>query len=446
MVNHLQRKLLLALLSTVTLVSDACCCCCAFQNNEIRKRTFGRLVLRSSSAEDKVSTRTAAAAATAGPRGEARRRQQQPEGRSSSRRTQSSQRRQASSSFREEAIVRTAATSRSLQTFDGKTLANEQTPNEHTAPAFDLFANLLEDHGKQSSIRCMSDFENGQTLMKGSVVAQQRPAFEFLSLDDLIFSHDVNGKQQLPYKLPGFSKRFNTDATFRRSLRQALRLDIYDTTPQYYANLSPKAKEMLLQPDSSLQGSWRKPNNEIPSAEIRMKRLTQVLREAFGAKGDSHGKENNNIGDDDDDEAITRFCCPTGDDLMQAIGNLCGPAPSTHFIDIVGVLDRRIPHSWHQDTARSATNSTRTVLWGFPANDDYTGCGVFSHLVSLLHECLAPASHPKMQPILFAGAIDEQYIVRPSYRPGRELLMYRDVDVLHSSPDVAYRTSVMRFM
>jgi hypothetical protein len=44
------------------------------------------------------------------------------------------------------------------------------------------------------------------------------------------------------------------------------------------------------------------------------------------------------------------------------------------------------------------------------------------------------------------GTIDEHHIVRPSYAPGRELLMYRDIDVLHSSPDVAYRTSVMRFM
>jgi hypothetical protein len=249
-------------------------------------------------------------------------------------------------------------------------------------------------------------------------------------LDDLTFSNPSDGKH---YKLLGFSKLFNSDAQFRLQLRQAMRHDIYDTTPQYQ-NLSLKAKEMLLLPDSSLQGSWRKPTS-IPDGEIRMKRLTQVLQEAFVDKFFSF--------------------CPTGDDLMQAIGDLCGPEPSTHFIDIVGVLDRRIPHSWHQDTGRSGTSAvsnnnnnvpTRTVLWGFPSDSDYTGCGVFSHLVSLQHESKAPQSHPKMQSLLFDGTIDDDYIVRPSYGPGRELLMYRDIDVLHSSPDVAYRTSVMRFM
>jgi hypothetical protein len=42
--------------------------------------------------------------------------------------------------------------------------------------------------------------------------------------------------------------------------------------------------------------------------------------------------------------------------------------------------------------------------------------------------------------------VDEQYIVRPKFAEGREIIVYRDVDVLHSSPDVAYRASVMRFM
>ena len=153
----------------------------------------------------------------------------------------------------------------------------------------------------------------------------------------------------------------------------------------------------------------------------RMIRLTKILREKFGDNASS------------------------GDELLHRIGALCGSQPSTHFIDIVGVQDRKLSHSWHLDTGVSPENS-KTVLWGFPAVDDYSGSGVFSHLVPLRYECHAPDGHARMEPILFQGTIDEQFVIRPSYAAGRELLIYRDIDVLHSSPDVTYRTSVMRFM
>ena len=153
----------------------------------------------------------------------------------------------------------------------------------------------------------------------------------------------------------------------------------------------------------------------------RMKHTTRVLKEALG------------------DNA------PSGDSLFKAIGNLCGSKPSTHFIDIFGVQDRKISHSWHLDFGKSPENS-KTVLWGFPPEDNYEGCGVFSHVIPLESECIAPDDHPRMEPVLFDGTVDEEYIVRPSYRPGKELIMYRDIDVLHSAPDVTYRTSIMRFM
>jgi hypothetical protein len=152
-----------------------------------------------------------------------------------------------------------------------------------------------------------------------------------------------------------------------------------------------------------------------------MVRLTRVLKDGLGINA------------------------PTGDELMHAIGRLCGSTPSNHWIDIVGVLDRKINHSWHQDSGRSPGNS-KTVLWGFPVQDNYQGTGVFSHVLPLVRECIAPEDHPRMEPVLFQGSVSEEYIVKPSYGKGRELLCYRDIDVLHSSPDVTFRTSVMRFM
>ena len=51
-----------------------------------------------------------------------------------------------------------------------------------------------------------------------------------------------------------------------------------------------------------------------------------------------------------------------------------------NWIDIVGITDRKISHSWHQDTGRSPGGDTMTVLLGFPKEDNYDGVGVFSLL------------------------------------------------------------------
>jgi len=127
--------------------------------------------------------------------------------------------------------------------------------------------------------------------------------------------------------------------------------------------------------------------------------------------------------------------------------------PQTHWMDIVGVVNRRVPHSWHQDTGRCSPNNggdTYTVLLGFPADDHYDGVGVFSHILKLHREEWAPAEHPANEPVLYGAlddaALQESQILRPRFAEGREIIFYRDVDVLHSSPDVAYRSSVMRFM
>ena len=93
-----------------------------------------------------------------------------------------------------------------------------------------------------------------------------------------------------------------------------MREDVFDSTPSYL-KLSPKARQMLLLPDSSLQGSWKCQQKDD---FIRMKKLSKVLRDAFGTQA------------------------PSGDEFMNSIGALCGDNATTHWIDIVGVLDRRI--------------------------------------------------------------------------------------------------------
>jgi hypothetical protein len=173
--------------------------------------------------------------------------------------------------------------------FDGKKLSSQQISNEGARP-LDLHAAATTD----SSLRCMTD----ELSLKGAPLVKQ-PAFEYLSLDDLF------GK---PF---GFSATFNSDAAFRKALRQAIRQDIFDATP-FYQNLLPKAAACLMLPDSSLEGSWRKPA-DVEGA--RMKHTTSLLQETFGS------------------------AAPTGDELMSAVGALCGSKPSTHWIDIYGVQD-----------------------------------------------------------------------------------------------------------
>lgn len=297
-------------------------------------------------------------------------------------------------------------------------LASQQDSNLD-APHLDLENEL----GFSSpTLRCMTSgirfhTRSGQDGAAGdpssTALSDQGGAFAYLSLDDLFpDAPDLN-----------FSKKFNSDAAFRHQLRMAIRQDIFDTTP-FYATLSAKAASILLLPDSSLEGSWRIPDRVV-GGEPRMKQTTVVLQQAFGA-----GEGSVSI---------------TGDELFRAIGTACGEKASTHWIDIVGVQDRAISHSWHLDAGASPGNS-KTVLWGFPPEDDYVGSGIFSHVVPLSSQCLAGPDHPRMEPILFDGSVDERHIVRPTYEPGKEFLLYRDIDVLHSAPDVAYRTSVMRFM
>ena len=264
--------------------------------------------------------------------------------------------------------------------------------------------------------------EDPAAIIKSQQPNEDAPTYEFedtLEQSTLIPDGSHLLSMSLDELFPNlqFSDKFNSDSEFRTSLRNAMREDIFDSTPAY-SGMSEKARKMLLLPDSSLQGSWK-----CNDGSERMQTLTKVLK--------------SNLGD----------AAPTGDEFMNKIGSLCGSKPSTHWIDIVGVLDRCIPHSWHQDTGRSANGDTFTVLLGFPKEDNYDGVGVFSHAVKLKYERVASDDHPNNEPVVYPGlSVDEKYIVRPRYAEGNEILLFRDIDTIHSSPDVAFRASVMRFM
>ena len=294
------------------------------------------------------------------------------------------------------------------------------------------------DHTKDKA----RPFVDGKTEIADQKCNEDAPAFPLPEgaapgQDGDVISHEHIQSMSLDELFPGlsFSDMFASSTEFRTALRAAMREDIFDTTPAY-AKMSEKARRMLLLPDSSLQGSWKckdgrwerkgsaNPEQDSGTGSAhRMKKLTQILSKYLGAGA------------------------PTGDDFCDVIGSLCGSNPSTHWIDIVGVQDRRIPHSWHQDTGRSPNGDTKTVLLGFPPEDDHDSVGVFSHCVKLERERFALDDHPVSEPIVYPNLeIEEKYIIRPNFSKGKELICYRDVDVLHSSPDVAWRASVMRFM
>ena len=307
--------------------------------------------------------------------------------------------------------------------FDGARLTSTQISNVN-APLLDLQS--------CSSLRLRS---TSMSQLKRTTVGPtiHHNHIEYLSLDDLF--PNLN-----------FSSLFHTNASFRQSIRRSMRHDIFHSTPSY-AKLSEKAASCLLDDDSSLQGSWRcRPNpksNPDHDTGGRMTQLTLVLQHHLGPNA------------------------PTGDEFLNTIGSLCGPNPSTHWIDIVGIKDRVISHSWHQDTGRrsagppdhqedhegedgtSTSTSSYTVMLGFPCVDSYTGTGVFSHVVRLQNEHWAPEEKGhgiNNEPVLLEGSVEEEYIIRPIFDLRKELVRYRDVDVIHSAPDVAYRCSVMRFM
>lgn len=74
-----------------------------------------------------------------------------------------------------------------------------------------------------------------------------------------------------------------------------------------------------------------------------------------------------------------------------------------------------------------------------------------SHIVKLSHALRQPGAEGEViqyEDLLESKGADipEECVVRPVYRKGGELVVYRDAHHLHSAPDFAHRESLWRFM
>jgi hypothetical protein len=287
---------------------------------------------------------------------------------------------------------------------DVRTEIQKYKPNDD-APVLDLSSILPDQQSSQTELL-------GEHIPDDLTVAKN--PIETLSLDKLF---------------PGlqFSKHFAESADFRNALRMAIREDVFDTTELYHS-LSEKAKRVLLLPDASLQGSWKCHNGHWrrklsleeaceASSPLRMIQLTAVLQKYLGSNA------------------------PSGDLFMDTMGALCGSSREASWTDVVGVSNRRVPHSWQLDACPS-----KSVLLGFPPLDNYSGLGVFPHFVKLADPFQRTASEADLSVALDSNLqIDENFIVRPLFAPHQEILIYSNRDVLCSEPDISYRTSCMRF-
>jgi hypothetical protein len=301
-----------------------------------------------------------------------------------------------------------------------------QQPNEDALPY---------DMNDQLHLQPMTALEEVKKYGRSKVV--ERRHFDFWSLNAL-FPHTKS-----------LSEMFHGSTNFRNDLREAIRHDMMFGEWSVYRELTNEQKLAELQQQKPMIGFWKDPvfgkepcqSDGQPDKTIRMKETTNVLRSYL------LGKDTLRV--------------PTGDEFLERIGSLCNSTVAPfHWTEVVGVaatqnhrMGDKTDHAWHQDYGsleEANGTSNKHVFLGFPCQDYYQGTGVFPHLIPLRYEQWAThqdttTSSSPHKPIFYRGKVPEQYIVRPCYAPGREIIVFRDVDVLHSTPDIQYRSSIMRF-
>lgn len=108
---------------------------------------------------------------------------------------------------------------------------------EQARPFVDVLAEIANQKDNEEApafaLPCDDDDDDTKEMIR-------HPHFRTYSLDEL-------------FPNCGFSETFASSAEFRTELRNSMREDIFDTTPTYHG-MSAKARQVLLLPDSSLQG------------------------------------------------------------------------------------------------------------------------------------------------------------------------------------------------
>jgi hypothetical protein len=220
----------------------------------------------------------------------------------------------------------------------------------------------------------------------------------FVSLDSLF-----------PEAKGSLCDEWDQNAALRSAVRAAGREDFYEDDPRFDEKRLRALRAIARDPATSLQGMWRR-EKPFPA-----------LTEAFA----SHG-----------------FSEISGDVFVSRIAALCTSNGGKHtfgsWMDIVG-RPKGSDHAWHQDSGLVQD----TAMLGFPRENGYEGEGVFSHILPLSHHMPEPDI---AGPVIIDGRFPEEFIVRPVYKKGAEVIVYRDCDVLHSAPDVVKRDSLWRFM
>lgn len=299
---------------------------------------------------------------------------------------------------------------------DLQTELQSQNPNEDSS-VYDY-----TEHGHVQPLRPLDDRTIHPII--------RHAHFETHSLDDLFPALD-------------FSKMFNSNSSFRKELREAIRQDmVFDdqSRPSIYGYMTDEERHHELAKQSSLIGYWKldeeNDRDEGTFTDSRMKQTSAVLWQYLGSKA------------------------PTGDEFMETIGSLTNSTDAPfHWTEVSGVaatqnkkMGDKTEHAWHQDYGQlekqqqqddssSVYRNNHHVFFGFPYENHYNGTGVFPHMIKLKHEQWGVSN----KPVFYKGTVPEPYIVRPRYVSGREIIVFRDVDVLHSTPDIQYRTSIMRF-
>ena len=209
----------------------------------------------------------------------------------------------------------------------------------------------------------------------------------------------------------GLQALFNGSAQFRQDLRKAMRSDLYIMDP----TLSRERNRQMRSLGSTLHVVWNRSACTFRHMDACLKQYGII-----------------SLG---------------GGDMIHMLGSLCGgEATSGSLLEIVNIGRRKVNHSWHQDSGRAQ----RTVMLGFPPCDHYSGGGVFSHAVKLSAELKAQGKRGEVvqydmyEP--YPGDIPEEYVVRPKYEEGKEILVYYDNAHLHATPDVISREAIWRFM